>query len=185
MPFVAKNKVTGERIDVTKYRNPRADIKKDECICQLCSEPMFIKAGMVVSAHFSHRASCSSNYATKPESAEHRLAKRQIIKLLQDNYDMYKDTTIELERPIPEIKRVADILITFSSGWRIAQEIQLSSITTGTLQERTEDYERVGIDVIWWLGKAANTETNRQWCYNAHGSYGHLQFDATVKKHTL
>jgi len=54
--------------------------------------------------------------------------------------------------------------VTFPTGWRVAHEVQLASITTEHLQERTNDYTLAGIDVVWWLGKSADTETNRAWC---------------------
>ncbi len=36
MPFVAKRKGTGERIDITLIENPRGVLKQGECICQVC-----------------------------------------------------------------------------------------------------------------------------------------------------
>gem|GEM_PF-2511317 len=89
--------------------------------------------------------------------------------LLREQYIEYTDAQIAYEVPIPEVKRVADILIVFPLGWRIAHEVQLAAISLAELRERTEEYERAGIDVVWWLGKAADTQSNRLWCIQTFG----------------
>jgi competence protein CoiA len=177
MPFVAKHRDTGERVDITQIQSPRIELKKDEYICQLCEQPMIIKAGMIVSPHFAHKVQCSSNYESQPESAEHRLGKMYISDHLKQRFtNAYMEADIQYEVPIPEIKRVADILAVFPMGWRIAHEIQLSSITIEILQARTIDYANAGIDVIWWLGKAADTPANRNWCVENFGVCYQISF---------
>ena len=54
MPFVAKDKTTGTRVDITKLEKPRLMLQADSCICQLCEKPMVIKAGLHRRAHFAH-----------------------------------------------------------------------------------------------------------------------------------
>lgn len=185
MPFIAKSKSTKERIDITCLKNPRMEIDKDDCICQLCEKPLYVKAGFIVSAHFAHYpGGCDSDYERKAESEEHRLAKRKIAFLFRNKYQD-SDVMVELEKPLPEIKRIADVLITFPGGWQIAHEIQLSSITIENLLERTTDYSKLGIDVIWWLGKAADKETNRNWCHDAQGGYFLLRFSEAEEVHVL
>ena len=75
MPFVALHRETRERIDITRIENPRVVLKSGNCICQLCDSPMIIKAGQIMRAHFAHNAACPSDYASHPESPEHREAK--------------------------------------------------------------------------------------------------------------
>lgn len=169
MPFIAIHAATKERIDITRIENPRASLKSGECLCQLCSEPMIVKAGLIVRPHFAHYAQCGSEYRFHPESPEHRLAKRELSRILREQFVEYTDALIEYEVPIPEIRRVADILVTFPMGWRIAHEVQLCSITIEELEARTHDYNSAGIDVMWWLGKAADTSTNRNWCLQMFG----------------
>ena len=164
MPFVAKRKGTGERVDITLMENPRGVLKPGECICQVCGMPMIVKAGLVRQHHFAHVGRCSSDYQSHPESPAHQDAKRFLAANLHEQFREYANTTIEYEVPIPEVRRVADLLVTFPTGWRVAHEVQLASITTEQLQERTNDYILAGIDVVWWLGKSADTEANRAWC---------------------
>ncbi len=164
MPFIAMMKATGERIDITTIENPRAALTSGECLCQLCGTPMIVKAGLVRQHHFAHAGRCTSDYQSHPESPAHREAKRYLATHLREWFKEYAHAHIAYEVPIPEVKRIADLLVTFPTGWRVAHEVQLASITTEHLQERTNDYTLAGIDVVWWLGKSADTETNRAWC---------------------
>lgn len=164
MPFVAIEKATNHRIDITRIEDPRSVLRPGEYVCQLCGEPMIVKAGYVVRAHFAHRAVCKSDYAWHPESVEHLEFKYLLRDHLQKEFNQYATADIDIEVKVPEAKRVADVMMTFPMGWRIAHEVQLAGITTIELEERTEAYLNAGIDVIWWLGKNANTQTNRMWC---------------------
>lgn len=169
MPFVARQRETGERIDITRVANPRAELRSGGCVCQLCGAPLIIKAGLVRRAHFAHYAECTSDYAAHPETPEHLEAKALLREYLGQYYAEYRAAIFEFEVPLPEIQRVVDLLVTFPMGWREAHEIQLSSITTEELARRSDDYLRAGIDVVWWLGRSADTTTNRQWCTQRFG----------------
>jgi len=178
MPFVAQHKETGERIDVTLVENPRMEINQEQCICPLCEGPFTLRVGLIRRPHFAHRTECNSQYRTHPESAAHLEAKWFLIQHLKKEFPEYSVATIQLEVKLEPIWRVADVLVTFPTGWRQAHEIQLSPITTGELQERTNDYNTMGIDVVWWLGYHADTEINRQWCIQTFGYSLSLQLSA-------
>jgi competence protein CoiA len=169
MPFIALHKETKSRIDITAINNPRHFLKSGDCLCQLCGSPMIVKAGEILQAHFAHMAACHSPYQSQPESPEHRAAKRYLAEHLTEEFPEYARATIEYEVPIPSVRRIADLLVTWPEGHRKAHEIQLSAITIEKLQERTDDYEKAGIDVIWWLGKSALTATNRDWSFKTFG----------------
>lgn len=169
MPFIAIRKATGERIDITTIENPRAVLKSGECLCQLCCAPMILKAGLVRQHHFAHAGRCIDAYQSHPESPAHQDAKRYLATHLREWFKEYANTTIEYEVPIREVKRVADLLVTFPTGWRVVHEVQLASTTTEELQRRTNDYTLAGIDVVWWLGKSADTPANREWCQRTFG----------------
>jgi competence protein CoiA len=169
--FVALRKGTGQRIDLTQIEHPKSKISNGDCLCQLCEAPLMLKGGIHVRDHFAHYPSspCTSAYRYHEETAAHHAAKLFLLQRLRDEFPEYKTASIECEVPIPEIQRIADILVTFPTDWRQAHEIQLSPITTQELEERTNDYARAGIDVVWWLGKSADTETNRAWCVEIFG----------------
>jgi competence protein CoiA len=177
MPFIALNPATGKRIDITQYEQPKRDLNPDEVVCQLCNQAMRIKDGPVVRAHFAHIMQCTNTeYQAHPESYHHDLGKHWIAEQLRGELWKYTNATIELEVPIPEIKRVADILVTFPNGWRIAHECQLADLGLEELQQRTEDYNRAGIDVFWWLGKVALTRYSK-WVFENYGYILSLRFN--------
>lgn len=169
MPFIALDKDTRKRIDITQLENPRLILRSGDCICQACEEPMIVKAGLIVRSHFAHRSTCISDYQYHPESPDHLALKYLVMQALKENIGEYSDAEIELEVKVPEVNRIADIMATWPMGWRVAHEIQLASITIEKLNDRTEDYHRAGIDVIWWLGKSADTPANRKWCEDKLG----------------
>jgi len=186
MPFVAKDKNTGERVVITHYDNPKAVLKSGDCVCQLCNEPMIVKAGMIVTPHFAHYSSCTSDYITKPESKEHLALKDIICKWLSARHGEYSTASIDLEVVIPEIRRIADVLVTYPMGWREAHEIQLSPITVEAISERTSDYNRAGIDVFWWCGNKADTPAIRDWnLRNNHGLHISLEVGLVLEKRKI
>lgn len=185
MPFIALDKSTKERIDILEIDQPRLKLKSGDCICQLCGEPMIVRSGPILRPHFAHYADCTSDF--KPgheETPEHLFAKRELKRLLCEQFGPSK-IKIDYEVPIPEIKRVADVLVVFPMGWRVAHEVQLSGISSSDLEERTNDYLRAGIDVIWWLGKAANTERNRDWCVSKFGYALSIDFNSDQRNHPV
>jgi competence CoiA-like predicted nuclease len=86
MPFIAINKVTRERIDITTIENPRLTLENGVFLCQLCGQPMFIRGGGYYIHHFCHKVSCHSDeYGTRErETPEHLFGKREIAKLLHE-----------------------------------------------------------------------------------------------------
>lgn len=169
MTFIGLHKETRERIYITEVAAPREQLRFGDYVCQVCGEILVIKAGLIVRPHFAHMALCKSEYQSHPESIDHQNAKVFLAKKLREAFKEYSGATIEYEVPIPEVKRIADLLTTFRNGWRQADEVQFSPTTIEELEERTNDYARAGIDVRWWLGKGANTPANREWCRKRFG----------------
>lgn len=178
MPFVALRKDTQERIDITKIEKPYLELKSGDCVCQLCGEPLIVRCGLIRQAHFAHYSACVSEYKFHPESPEHMAGKEFVADLItQMLINMgIENPKVDYEVRIPEANRVADILVTFPMGWRIACEVQLASITIAELQERTNDYARSGIDTFWFLGKRADTDQNRGWCAENLMRYYRIHF---------
>lgn len=180
MPFIALERTTRARIDITQYAQPRQSIPADSIICQLCEERMVIKNGLIVRAHFAHYRQCTSEYEAHPESAEHLAGKEAVARALRTEFSEYFDADIQLEYRVPEARRVADVMAVFPMGWRVAHEVQLASITTEQLTQRTADYASAGIDVVWWLGKSADTPANRRWCEAQFGFSLALDIDYVI-----
>lgn len=170
MPLIGKNRDTKERIDIRSESDPRAAYERGQVVCPLCDEPFYVADGLIRNAYFSHYAGeCKSQYHRKPESPEHRFFKSYISNSLAEHIGEYSDAKAQLEYPVEKILRVIDVAFVFSGGWIVAHEIQLSSITTEEIQERTNDYRKVGIDVHWWLGGSGASEAIKKWCQKEYG----------------
>jgi competence CoiA-like predicted nuclease len=120
-----------------------------------------------------------------PESLEHIQGKFQIAYELNQQFKTEglqtgKDVFIELEYPLPDIGehgRQADVMVLFENGHKLAYECQLASITTDQLAKRSGDYQAAGIDVYWYLGGKADSQTNRDWLSRNLGGYGLIDFE--------
>ena len=164
---------------IHEYENPRKDLDKNDLVCHLCGGELIIKAGLVRMKHFSHKpdSPCSCDYDRHPESYEHLFFKKLLSVELGKEFEEYLNVRPKLEYPIHEVKRIADIVFEFPNGWLVAHEIQLSPITIENLERRTNDYRNAGVDVIWWLGNRADTETNRKWMFERFGECYSLDWE--------
>lgn len=180
MPFIALDKNTGERIVVTGLVSPREELRGKHLECQLCGGRMYLRGGKDVQFHFYHHRVCTSNYKTNPETPHHIAGKFYIAENILPQLNDYANFKPKYEVPIPEVMRVADVLLEFNMGWRIAHEIQLSSIGVEELNQRTNDYLQAGIDVLWWFGKSADNRTNRDWSIRKYGFSLSLSFSDDI-----
>lgn len=181
MPLIAVDADTKDRIDITRYQTPKVDLWQRRFACQVCGSAMIMKAGRYIRPHFAHKPNAVClDYKSHPESLEHLEAKAILAQNLASWFSEYTSSVPELEVPIPEVKRIADVLFTFPNGWRVAHEVQLASITTSELQARTNDYLSAGVDVVWWLGKSANSPANRNWCLEYQNVILEIHVDKTT-----
>lgn len=184
MPLIALDPSGGQRIDVRDYDNVRMQLDCRLLVCPFpdCGRPMIPVQGPHVSAHFRHKSTCATEYRASynpsNETAQHRAGKRFIA---QDVAAWFKsrgvDVIVDFEVAIPEIKRIADVLITTPTGERIAVECQLAAISTEELDARTNDYANAGITALWYLGGRAAETNASNWCVYRYGGVTTLQFD--------
>ncbi len=167
--LTAKYIDTEEILDITKIPDPRKALDKQRLVCKHCNGSVSIRHGLIRAKHFYHLSPCTSDFASHPESAEHNLAKELIAGHVKAAWSEYSDAKVVYEYAIPEIRRIADVAMLFPNGWIVVHEIQLASITTENLQLRTDDYNKAGIDTIWWLGKTADSAANRAWSIKNYG----------------
>jgi competence protein CoiA len=135
----AKRKITGEAI--TAYL---ASVKHGPFVCPDCNEEVILKMGRKTVNHFAHTNPIACKFATG-ESDEHRRCKIEIFRALQA---MPGVRNVELERLIGMNR--ADVSAEIR-GIPVAIEVQLSSLSLETIQERTIEYFREGIYVLWLL----------------------------------
>jgi competence CoiA-like predicted nuclease len=177
MPLVGKNIKSGERVCILDYDKPKLELVKGEIVCPYCNQVLHIVHTDFRTKHFRHLTECNSDYKKHPESIEHLLAKQILAERLSNDWNEYSTCKIEYEFPIHTLKRIADIAFIFPNGWIVAHEIQLSKISIEDLETRTNDYLNAGLDVVWWIGKNADTSPNRKWLFENYGAITCINFD--------
>lgn len=160
---------------------------KDELLCPFCDHPVipvrdYFRMGVGVQGYTRH-ADIDGHYETEyryhPESPEHRTAKAYLATNATELLGL-SVAAHRYEVRMPEIKRIADVLIELDNGDCIVVEAQLSATTPEELEERTNDYTRLGYSVCWALGKDANKDYNYRWCLSQTGICLLLNFENNV-----
>ncbi|MFM0580775.1 competence protein CoiA family protein [Streptococcus suis] len=111
--------------------------------CPVCGGLVRYKSGKVMRSHFAHVSLRDCSYFSENESAQHLLLKSSLYNWLA------KNEQVELEKCLPKIGQVADLLVNNS----LALEVQCSSLPISRLQVRTQAYRESGYQVLWLLGK--------------------------------
>lgn len=176
MPLIGKRGDTGERIDLTQLEDPRQVLTSEAYACPLCEQPLVVKGKSLSALYFAHERPCSSGLLTHPETARHNQGKRFIRQRVRGGFGQYRQAEIAFEVPVPELRSVVDVLVTFPSGWRVAHTCQLAPATIEELAQRTAACLEAGMDVIWWLGEAARTPRTMRWCRTYFGFIVTLDF---------
>ncbi len=153
MPFVAFDRERGERINILHYLRPKEELAGRTLVCPLCKGEMIIRHGTRVIRHFAHRTLCPYAGWTAPETPEHLAAKETLYAWLRQD-PFWGAGEVELEVPIPEIRRVADILVTLPDRSRVVHECQTSRITPEDFRRRSSAYLGMGIAVFWWFKRS-------------------------------
>lgn len=83
------------------------------------------------------------------ESLFHETAKETIRRWVLTHRP---DLEVGVEVPLPVRERVADVMIKWPDGHRLAVEVQYSSLPVGDLEARTDSYRSAGIAVQWVFG---------------------------------
>ena len=193
MPLTALHRPSGKRLisrDFGDSGEINKQFSKGDLVCPFCEIVMFPRGGISkhCTLHFVHTSECATKMGHHPESPEHLAGKLALAEYLKAEVSPYSEVEIIVEYPIPkagENGRIADVVAIFPSGWLIIYECQLSPITPEALEKRTKDYERVGADVIWFLGGKANTPQNRDWCIEYFGNCFFIDFPEESRQYHL
>ena len=118
--------------------------KRQEFFCPLCQNPVRLRQGEVMRAHFAHVSLENCHFFSENESQEHLALKEMLYQVL-----LSQGEEVALEAPIKEVSQVADVLV----NHRIALEVQCSRLSLKRLKERTLAYHQAGYYVCWLLGK--------------------------------
>ncbi|AFY93081.1 competence protein CoiA [Chamaesiphon minutus] len=182
--LVAIDKKSAERIKAVGYKTAHAIRSKfplGELVCPFCDEIVFPRERQGFVLHFVHQHPCTSNIARHPESPEHEQGKFELARFLSQQIKDHPNESAKIEveyrlSKCGENGRVADVALVYQNGNLLICECQLAKITLDELEQRTRDYYAIGADVLWFLGKDADTLENRTWLRSMFGSVGSLQF---------
>jgi competence protein CoiA len=159
----AKRKLTGEIVTAYLASKAHGPFK-----CPDCGDEVILKTGRRTVNHFAHVNPLACRYAEN-ESEEHRRCKMEIYGSLQRHTAV---RNVALERPLGTNRPDVSANI---NGVPVAIEVQISSLSLETIQQRTMEYARKGIYVLWllqWTPKLdARRYTPRLWEKWIHAAY--------------
>lgn len=153
--------------------------RKQDYYCPACGTSVRLRNGKNVRTHFAHTSIKECDYYYENESLEHLENKVALF-----NWAMKNDKA-ELEYSISQLKQIADILV----NEQLALEVQCSPISCELLQERSDGYRSLGIQVLWLLGeklwlKERLTQLQRKFLYFSNNMGFHL-WELDHKKQVL
>src|SRR5262249_51442720 len=106
--------------------------------CPACRSGLILKRGRLVVPHFAHRADSKDCILCDGESVRHLELKVLCLRL-------FADFDPDVEHVFAGGARKADLLI----PGRFVIECQTSPISVGEWERRTEDYNGLGLPVMW------------------------------------
>src|SRR5215204_108640 len=119
-----------------------ADRDSSPFTCFCCRSQVTLRRGQAKAAHFAHRPPVTCEYG-QGESDEHRRAKEEIYEHLSR---LPHVTKLELERDLGEVRPDVSCYI---GGVPVAVEVQASSLSVERIAQRTAEYARKGVYVLW------------------------------------
>lgn len=112
--------------------------------CPACTQPVQLKQGKIMRAHFAHVRLKGCHFFHENESEEHLTLKSLLYRSL-----VATGHQVQIEAVLPEIGQVADLLV----NDKLILEVQCSRLSLSRLEERTKLYQQAGYKVIWLLGR--------------------------------
>lgn len=186
MPLIARIKKTQETVCILDIPNPSSKFVKGEIICPYCDANMTVVTSSVRVNHFRHLPGppCTDPYqsAHEGETIFHIVGKAELYKQLQTIYPKTKGYKIDVEYPLKQVGRRADVYVYDPNGWNRAYEIQLSYISHMEFEERTRSYESAGVNICWILGGKANVKENIDWSLERFGKVYQMEFKKELIK---
>ena len=130
--------------------------RDDPAYCPVCKEQVVLKAGRIVVNHFAHHPDSHCTWG-KGESVAHMMMKERIHRWLAE-----WGVTAELEVPLVDDERRADVLVTTPKGNQFVIECQASPISIDEWDARNSDYAILDMPVLWvWASTRINDRAGR------------------------
>ena len=159
----AKRKSDGQI--VTAYMESK---RNAPFLCLECNEEVILKTGRTRVNHFAHANPIACKFA-EGESEAHRRCKLEIFVALHKHPNA---RNVVLERPLGAVRPDVSAEI---NGEPVAIEVQITSLSLETITNRTIEYARLGMSVLWltpWRTKLDATRYAPQpWERWLHAAY--------------
>ena len=146
------HRVVSTLLDEDAWRNLQAASRADRSrLLMRCGWPAVAKTSVLGTRFFAHTA--GGDGCTQGESPEHLAGKAVIVHWVAD---AYPDLLVDTELPVGDRERIADVLVTWPTGQRVAIEIQYARLADqgdhDSWHDRTKDYLDHDILPVWLLG---------------------------------
>ncbi|NBD31972.1 MAG: hypothetical protein GVY17_03100 [Cyanobacteria bacterium] len=182
MPLRALNKETGESVYSFLYQS-KIDLLKTgkQFVCPASGIDCFPRQRGGYVLHFVRKDKPEQEkYLGHPETWQHLLGKQAVYEKIQP-YLNNTGFSIELEYAVDIDEnhgRIADLMLLDPERNPLtAYEIQISPISTDELNQRTQDYDKLGIDCIWIFGGENQDNTAiKDWSYSYCGFFRIISF---------
>ncbi|WP_217585923.1 competence protein CoiA [Lentibacillus saliphilus] len=115
--------------------------------CPICQQPVILKAGSKMIAHFAHRSSRDCPNQDQGEGRYHEEGKLLLYQWLRRQFSH----TVLLEKWLPDIQQRPDIYLTIGER-QIAIEFQCARMSLEQIAKRNKGYQNRRITPIWILG---------------------------------
>lgn len=187
MPITAKLKKTGKVQTSLEIHSPsqfRLDNPRGEVVCPHCGGEMVLVGGLHSNriVHFRHVKACTSLMESHPESLRHIIGKAHLKGLLAARLSQQKiKADVHIEYPLPYVGksgRIADVAAMLPDMSLVVYECQLAPISVESLEQRSDDYENNGIEIVWFFGEKANTADIAQWSKRRFGDFNSITFNS-------
>ena len=130
--------------------------RNEHAYCPVCKEALILKAGRIVTRHFAHHPDSFCTYG-QGESPAHMLMKESLHRWLTQ-----WGADVELEVPVSDPERRADLVVTTAKANRFAIECQASPISVDEWDDRNSDYATHDMPVTWvWASTRINNRAGR------------------------
>lgn len=177
--------LNGMRVDA------RQAVRGDPHICPACRDPVVLHRGMIIAAHFKHKAEKICDWARGETSAH--LGAKDLMRAEFERRGVRVETEFIVDT-MPGDRR-ADVMVWTPGGSMVAFELQHASIDPRHIAERVASYARVGIrqcwipflpDVVWdkghkteagWTMSGYTPKPFEVWLHRMHGSARTWMFD--------
>lgn len=159
-------------IDNQKVLASQSEKQHGPFLCPQCRQQLTLRKGHIKLHHFAHKPPVTCSHG-EGETEEHRKCKFGIYTSLSKNPHV---TDLELEKSFGSV--IADVYCRINDE-PVAIEVQRSKLSVNDITQRTKEYAKLGIYVLWvglyntriekaFVDKKLSPNAWEKWCHAAY-----------------